>query len=123
MVTKYGKSMGHIEFEVKFFIDEPKLKQKIRNCGGQCVRDKGLMRRFVFAVSGKQNQWIRVRDEGEYVTLTLKSFDPTKGIDAVRELEVKVSGFDTMVHMLQALGYEKSLYVESYREIWKLDDG
>ncbi|MFA5998798.1 MAG: class IV adenylate cyclase [Candidatus Babeliales bacterium] len=114
--------MGHIEFEAKFFIDEEKLKQKVQDCGGLSVRSNGLMRRFVFGISGKKNQWIRVRDEGEYVTLTIKSFDPTKGIDAVRELEIKVSDFDTAVQMLQVLGYEKSLYVENYREIWKLND-
>lgn len=114
--------MGHIEFEAKFFIDSSELKQKVQDFGGLCVRSNGLMRRFVFGVSGKPNQWIRVRDEGQYVTLTIKSFDPTKGIDAVRELEIKVSDFDTTVQMLQVLGYEKSLYVENYREVWKLDD-
>ena len=114
--------MGHIEFEVKFFIDVLKLKQKVYSLGGICVRSNGLMRRFVFGIPGKPNQWIRVRDEGEYVTFTLKSFDPTKGIDAVRELEIEVSDFDTTLQMLQVLGYEKSLYVENYREIWKLND-
>lgn len=123
MVAKHENLMGHIEFEVKFFIDdEIKLKQKVQDCGGVCVRSNGLMRRFVFGILGKPNQWIRVRDEGEYVTLTIKFFDPTKGIDAIRELEIKVSDFDTTLHMLQVLGYEKSLYVENYREIWKLDD-
>ncbi|HSW75451.1 MAG TPA: class IV adenylate cyclase, partial [Candidatus Saccharimonadales bacterium] len=113
---------GYIEFEVKFFTDHAACKQKVQNLGGLCIRKNGLMRRFVFIVAGNVNQWIRVRHEGEYVTLTIKSYDPAKQIDGVCELEIKVSDFDTTVQMLHALGYKKSLYVENYREIWKLED-
>ena len=78
------------------------------------------MRRFNFKVPSQQDSWLRVRDEGEYVTLALKSFDPTAGIESLQELEIKVSDFDTTVAMLQNLGYQKMIYAENYREIWKL---
>lgn len=113
------------EFEVKFFVEIEKIQQKLEHLPAQKVRSRDLMRRYVFEVSGMNHQsWLRVRDEGEYVTLTLKSFDSNAllDIESVKELEVKVSDFDTTVTMLEMLGYRKSLYVENYREVWQLKD-
>ena len=113
-----------IEFEVKFFVNFVQIKEKAQNFDGTCIRPRGLMRRFIFSVAGKPEQWIRVRDEGEYVALTLKSFDSgsSKVIESVRELEVKVSDFDKMIQMLELLGHQKSLYLENYREVWSVKD-
>lgn len=111
------------EFEVKFFVEIDKVQQKLEYLHAQKIRSRDLMRRYVFDVPGMaHNSWLRVRDEGEYVTLTLKTFDSNKGIDSVKELEVKVSDFDTTITMLETLGYTKSLYVENYREVWQLKD-
>ena len=115
----------HIEFEAKFFVDHDEMKQKLMQMGAVCVRPRVLMRRYVFGVLGSHHeQWLRVRDEGEYNTLTLKSFDKSKPLDitSVTELEVKVSDFDSMVAILKALGYEVVTYVENYREVWQLQD-
>lgn len=112
----------NIEFEVKFFIDLQKFQQTLQNCRAKLVRPNGLMRRFTFDVPGPTDSWLRVRDEGEYVTLALKSLDPMRGIESLSELEVKVSDFDTTVAMLKNLGYNKTIYAENYREIWSLND-
>ena len=110
------------EFEAKFFVDVEKIQQKLQDLGAVCVRNNGLMRRYVFDVPGKDSHWLRVRDENEYVTLALKSYKPDGGIESVKELEMKVSNFDVAVLMLETLGYTKSLYVQNYREIWNLHD-
>jgi len=115
----------HIEFEAKFFVDHDEMKQKLIQMGAHCIRSRVLMRRYVFGVLGLHDeQWLRVRDEGEYNTLTLKTFDKSKPLDitSVREFEVKVSDFDSMVAILKALGYEVVTYVENYREVWQLQD-
>ncbi len=116
--------MMPIEFEAKFFVDFDEIKETIKKMGGVRVRGRGFMRRFVFGIPGQTEQWIRVRDEGDYIALSLKSFDADaeRAIESVRELEVKVSDFGIMVQMLELLGYAKSLYMENYREIWKLKD-
>ena len=124
MLFERCKDMMPIEFEAKFFVDFGEIKEKIRKMGGVCVRGRGFMRRFVFGIPGQADQWIRVRDEGDYIALSLKSFhaNAEHAIESVRELEVKVSDFGTMVQILELLGYTKSLYMENYREIWKLKD-
>lgn len=114
----------NIEFEVKFLSDHDAIRAKLEALGAICTRKRGLMRRYVFylpALDGN-DQWMRVRDEGEYVTLSLKSYDSSKEIDSVEELELRVSDFETMVAMLQKLGYQVGSYVENYREIWSLSD-
>lgn len=111
-----------IEFEAKFFIDLVQFKQKLESCGAKLVRSRDLMKRFNFKVPGPVDSWLRVRDEGEYVTLALKTFDATRGIDSLKELELKVSDFDTMVSMLQHLGYEQIMYAQNYREIYSFSD-
>lgn len=110
----------NIEFEAKFFIDVQEFQQTLKKSGAILVRPRGLMRRFNFKVVEQKDSWLRVRDEGEYVTLALKSFDQTAGIESLKELEIKVSNFDTTVQMLQNLGYQKMIYAENYREIWQL---
>lgn len=112
----------NIEFEAKFFIDVQKFQEKLKKVNAVLVRPRGLMRRFNFKVPNQQDSWLRVRDEGEYVTLALKSFDASAGIESLKELEIKVSDFDTTIKMLQNLGYQKMIYAENYREIWKLQN-
>lgn len=113
-----------VEFEAKFFVDFDQIKAKMKDLGGKSVRNRGLMRRFVFQDLDNPNQWIRVRDELEYVALTLKSFDssPANPIESIKELEVKVSDFDKTIQIFEFLGYKKSLYMENYREIWSVSD-
>lgn len=110
------------EFEAKFFIDIVQFKEKLANCNAKLIRKNGLMKRFNFKVPGSVDSWLRVRDEGEYITLALKRFDATLGIDSLKELEVQVSDFDTMVSMLQYLGYQKTIYAENYREVYSFLD-
>lgn len=114
----------NIEFEIKFLANHDEIRAKLVALHAVCLRKRALMRRYVFALPtiGSLDRWIRVRDESEYVSLTLKSFDASKGIDSVQELEVKVSDFDTMVLMLQQMGYSVATYVENYREVWQLKD-
>ncbi len=112
----------HIEFEAKFFIDLQVFKQKLQDCSAKLVRKNGLMRRFNFKVPGPVDSWLRVRDEGEYVTLALKAYDASCTIDSLKELEVKVSDFNEMVSILMHLGYQKIIYAENYREVYSFSD-
>lgn len=110
------------EFEAKFFIDIVQFKKKLADCNAKLIRKNGLMKRFNFKVPGPVDSWLRVRDEGEYVTLALKTVDASCTIDSLKELEVKVSDFNAMISILMHLGYQKIIYAENYREVYSFSD-
>ena len=71
------------------------------------------------------NMFIRIRDEGDKVTLCLKKktkdlMDAT--IDSTYEIETTVGDFDTTVELFSVAGWEYTTYQESKRETWVLDD-
>ncbi|WP_225978811.1 class IV adenylate cyclase [Gandjariella thermophila] len=66
--------------------------------------------------------WLRLRDEGQSVTLTYKqSTATTSAIDTLLEAEVGISDFAGGQQLLEALGFEPLRYQENYREEWALD--
>lgn len=65
--------------------------------------------------------FIRIRDEGDKVTLTLKK--KTKSlkestIDSTYEIETTVGDFDTTVELFKVAGWHYTTYQESRRETW-----
>jgi len=64
--------------------------------------------------------WLRVRDEGNKITLSLKIIDGDK-IENQKEVCLKVSDFNDAVLLLETIGCDKKAYQESMREIWELD--
>ncbi len=81
-----------------------------------------LMRRVTIDsdVMKQKGGFIRVRDEGDRVTLTYKQFD-TLAVDGAKEHEVVVSGFDETVALLAAAGLAHRSLQESKRETWVYD--
>lgn len=112
----------NIEFEAKFYIDHEAFLKKLKKHDAVRIKQNTLMQRWIFQHPLEQDSWIRVRDEGDKVTLSCKSFDGTQNIDSVKELEVVVNDFGTTCQLLESLGLKKIRYVQNYREIWQLDD-
>jgi len=71
-----------------------------------------------------EHAFIRVRDEGDKVTLTFKrrADQAASSIDSVKELEVEVSDFDKTVELFSEAGWRYKTFQESRRETWKLGD-
>lgn len=112
------------EIEAKFLdVNFDVLRVKLLEAGAQCVQPMRLMRRKNFdhtdgrleAIGG----WVRVRDEGDKVTLAYKQLD-NRNIDGTREVSVGVSDFDDTVTLLQAAGLRQTSYQETRRESWVL---
>jgi len=79
------------------------------------------MKRKVYDVDETDvHKWIRLRDEGDKVTLTLKHIEHG-GLDGTKEVELIVSDFETTAKLLMELGYEEKSYQENRRESWLLD--
>lgn len=66
-------------------------------------------------------QWVRVRDEGDLITTTIKEFSG-EGIEAQKEIEMVIDDFDSGVAYLRMLGCKEKAYQETYRQIWELDN-
>lgn len=115
----------NIEFEAKFFVPHEQMREKLKNCGAILQYSKVLMRRTVFNLPGSScnnNQWLRVRDEGHCVTLTLKSNNGLHQIDSIKELETVVADYDIMIQILQQIGCSIVMCAQNYRETWRLQD-
>ena len=70
----------------------------------------------------KQNKgYLRVRDEGDRVTMTYKQFDKPS-VDGAKEHEVSVDNFEETIAILEAAGLPYTSFQESRRETWRLGD-
>lgn len=112
----------YIEFEVKFYIDLVSFYQLLRENNAQLMKKNTLMKRIIFEAPGAKNSHVRVRDEGNEIRLSYKSYDASKAIDSLQETDVLVDDFDKTCEILTLLGLKKIRYVQNYREVFKLDD-
>ena len=62
--------------------------------------------------------WIRVRDEGDKVTLTYKQLSD-RTLHGTKEIEVVVNDFDKTCDLLISIGMISKAYQETKREKWK----
>ena len=110
-----------IEFELKVLdVDQSLVREKLKNLGATFVANKDS-RRYVYDFNPvNPNSWIRLREMGNDLTLTIKEI-AHDGIDGTKELEVVVSDFDSMHAILQKLGYTPRAYQENKRESYELD--
>jgi adenylate cyclase class 2 len=115
------------EIEVKFLdVNVEKIRDALQNAGAICERPMRLMKRALVEEPHHEaeHSFIRIRDEGDKVTLTFKrrADKDASTIDGVKEIEVKVSDFDTTVELFSEAGWKYKTFQESKRETWKLDD-
>lgn len=111
------------EIEVTFLnIDVEAVREKLSSLGA--VHKKTyLSKRKLFDFPGlpldTQNKWLRLRDEGDRITLTYKE---RGAADAwIKETEVTVSDFDATEKILKSVGFIEKRYEENKREKWQTD--
>ncbi|EKD58283.1 MAG: hypothetical protein ACD_56C00159G0012 [uncultured bacterium] len=113
-----------IEYEAKFLnIDKDDIRQRLKEAGAELVKPEFLQKRFIFHLPGdlkEDSAWLRVRNEGDKVTLSFKKIDG-KEIHNQKELCVDISDFKTGTDILKAIGCEERMYQETKRESWVLD--
>ncbi len=115
------------EIEVKFLhINHEEIRARLRYSEFECVTPMRLMRRAIIDYPdrrlqvGTPNSYIRVRDEGDKVTLTYKQF-ASLSIDGAKEVEVVTSSFEDTIKIFTQVGLEIVSLQESKRETWKND--
>lgn len=114
------------EIEVKFAnVDIEKIRAALKAAGAVCEQPMRLMKRALIEERHHQAEhaFIRIRDEGNKITLTFKrrADAAASKIDSVKELEVEVSDFDKTVELFKEAGWKYKTFQESKRETWTLD--
>ncbi len=113
-----------IEYEATFEnVNKEEIRARLKEAGAKLERKEFLQKRVVFNLpKGHEipGGWLRVRDEGDRITCSLKIVDGDK-IEDQKEIQIDVSDFDEAVRLLETLGAERKAFQESKRELWVLD--
>lgn len=116
------------EIEVKFIdVDIDDVRQRLKSAGAKLEQPMRDMRRALIEEEhhAAENMFIRIRDEGDKVTLCLKK--KTKSleestIDSTYEIETTVGDFDKTLEIFRVAGWHYMTYQESRRETWRLGE-
>ena len=108
------------EYEATFLsIDVTGLQAMLTALGATLAFPRRLLTRKIFESGTLEvGAWIRLRDEGERSTLTLKQVTDSAGIDGTTEIETEVTDLNAMAEILTRLGLTEVRYQENYREEW-----
>lgn len=114
----------NIEYEATFEnINKNDIRSKLKNLQAKLVKPEFLQKRAVFDLpKGHEIKggWLRVRDEGDRITLSLKVVDGSK-IENQKETCLVINDFNYGINLLEAMGCKRKAYQESKRELWELD--
>lgn len=112
------------EIEVKFVdVDIEDVRSRLTQAGAVLEQPMRLMRRAL--IDNKKldarNAFLRIRDEGDRVTMTFKQFDENS-LTGAKELAVDVSDFTTSLQILEQFELHHRTLQESRRETWRYKD-
>ena len=115
-----------VEIEAKFpEVDVEPLRARLMELGAYQEYPERLMRRKNFDFPDwrleKVGGWVRVRDEGEKVTLSYKQLND-RTLHGTKEITFAVDDFDKTCDLLDAIGLHAKAYQETKREKWLYGD-
>lgn len=115
----------NIEYEATFTdIDKDEIRGRLKKAEAILTKPDFLMKRIVFELPvGHEipGGWLRVRDEGDKTTMSLKIVNGDR-IEDQKEIYLKIDNFNEGVKFLEAIGAKSKAYQESRRELWVLDN-
>ena len=114
----------NIEYEATFeHINKNNVRKKLTKIGAKLIRKEFFQKRVVYNLpegNHIKGSWLRVRDEGDRITMSFKVVDGDK-IYNQKETMLEVNDFEDARKFLIGIGCEERAYQESKRELWKLD--
>lgn len=120
------KNKINTEYEVKFSnIKKNIIRKKLRKIGAEMIRSEYLQKRIVFHFPNEYKQkrsWVRIRDEGNKITMAFKAIVNYNEIEGQKEIELEVDNFKTAEDFLSAVGCRKKAYQENKRELWNINN-
>jgi len=111
------------EYEATFLnIDKGEIRKKLKNIKAKLIKPEFLQKRFNFIPPKilTKYSWIRVRDEGDKITMTYKAIKGDK-IKDQKEINLIINNFQKGIDFLETIGCKKKAHQETKREIWSLD--
>jgi adenylate cyclase class 2 len=115
------------EIEAKFLDVSPnEVRERLTGVGAVCEHPTRLMRRDLFDHAdgryrkGEYAEKLRIRDEGNKLTMTYKKLSADSKYAA--EIETVIGSYDATKQLLTAVGLHSFSYQESKRETWRLND-
>ena len=113
------------EYEVTFIeVNKDKIRERLGEAGVKLVRPEFLQKRIVFSLPRGhkvKGGWLRIRDEGDKITMSLKAVDGDK-IENQKEVSLKINDLQKAELLLTVIGCQRKAYQESKRELWLLND-
>lgn len=114
------------EIEAKWLnINLSNMRLQLKSIGATLVQPERLMSRSVFDYPDKQlakvGGWVRVRDEGDKVTLSYKQLND-RTLHGTKEINLTVNNFKATCDFLQSIGLVAKSFQETKRESWLIDD-
>lgn len=109
------------EIEVMFTnINKDEIRKKLKSVGAVLKRPEYKQFRINFdLIKPEKNKWIRVRDEGDKITLAYK--EAGRKLEEQKEVEISTDNFEKTVDFLKAIGHKVQAIEETKREKWILD--
>lgn len=103
------------EYEIKILnINVKEIKKRLKKVGARFIAERH-QKRFTFNLNPPdRHKWMRLRDDGEKVTLAVKEITQ-KGIEGTKEVEVIVNDFEKTRFILKELGFKPKNYQENKR--------
>ena len=110
------------EIEAKFpDVNTEQFREILKEKGAVLEYPEMSMRRKNFDFSDgrldRVNAWVRVRDEGNKITLSYKQLND-RTLHGTKEISLMVEDFEKICSFLEALGLEAKTYQETKREKW-----
>lgn len=114
------------EIEAKWLnANHNQLRRKLAKLGAQLVTPERLLRRKIYDYPNykldKSKSWVRVRDEGDKITLSYKQLND-RSLHGTKEITVVVDDFEAACNFLEAIGMAVKSYQETKRESWVLNN-
>ena len=111
--------MNNREYEIRLYeIDESKIKKIIKENNGILINKKRVMKIYTYNhPNNKKDSYIRIRDEGKQITLTIKTKLNSK---YPIEREIEINNIEEADAILKFLGCKPKYYVEKIRETFQL---
>ncbi len=110
------------EYEVTLLEIDDSFEKKLKKLGAKLVSDS-LQKRYVYdVIPVNPNKWIRLRTNGNKITLTVKEVKDKNEIGGTEEVEIVVDSFENTNSLLESLGYVSRNYQENYRKMYVLNN-
>lgn len=114
-----------IEFEAKSpKINKDEIRKKLKELGAELVFSERKFIRMTFDTPElrSKNAWVRLRDEGEKITMTFKIVEDEKSAAGMKEVSFEISEMGSAKILLEQLGLTHKGYEENLREEWQLGE-